>query len=633
MKIVNLFCFVFVFLFSNSLIAQNSTFQWAYQLNVSEKAIAIDTNGSVLRTGGYFGTVDLDPEVGMQNFTSAGLFDIYIEKIDTNGHLLWVKSIGSSGDDLAQSITTDTEGNVYVAGIYGGTVDFDPGVGVFNMSASGNNNIFILKLNSNGDFIWAKSNKSGNSGSAKSIDVDSLGYIYLTGTFQGICDFDPGPSVRNIASNGYSDFYVQRLDPDGNLVYAKGFGGVGTEYTHSIKTDGNGNAYVGGGFQFTVDFDPGVDTLNLSAIGIMEAFILKLGGLGELQWVKQIDSKFTFLETCFLDLDHNGDIYSIGHFNDVIDANPDTGVFNLSCVGNQDIYMLKLNTNGQFVWAKQIGGGGDIQSWGLQIMNNGDMYIAGGFSGPIDFDPGNGTTLLNAPTKYDSFIQKLNSNGDLLWVKQYEGIDTASLKTYDFIANEEGHLYSSGTFYELADFDPGAGVFTMYGDYTNGLNYLQKLRPCYLIQSVDDIEACDSYTWIDGNTYTQDNDTATYNYVGGAVNGCDSIVLLNLTINQTSGSTTNNIGSTIIANNNSASYVWLDCNNNYATIPGETMQSYTSIIGGSFAVELTENGCVDTSNCVSVASIGLIDNTFSSLYTIYPNPTQGEFTIEFNDKQ
>jgi len=220
-----------------------------------------------------------------------------------------------------------------------------------------------------------------------------------------------------------------------------------------------------------------------------------------------------------------------------------------------------------------------------------------------------------------------------MWLKTIGGVDSSTVYSIMSVVGKEGYIYTTGSFINTVDFDPGAGVFTMYGDDTNGLNYLQKLRPCNLIQSIDEIEACDSYTWIDGNTYTQDNNTATYHYVGGAANGCDSVVLLNLTIQPTHGSTTNNIGSTIIASNNFASYVWLDCNNNYAIIPGETMQSYTSITGGSFAVELTENGCVDTSNCVSVASIGLIDNTFSSLYTIYPNPTQGEFTIEFNDKQ
>ncbi|MHC1777880.1 MAG: choice-of-anchor Q domain-containing protein [Lentimicrobium sp.] len=144
------------------------------------------------------------------------------------------------------------------------------------------------------------------------------------------------------------------------------------------------------------------------------------------------------------------------------------------------------------------------------------------------------------------------------------------------------------------------------------------------------IIACGSYTWIDGNTYTSSNNTATFNIVGGAANGCDSLVTLNLTINNVSDITTSLNGITITANNIYATYVWLDCNANYAVIPGETSQSFTASENGNYAVQLTENSCVDTSACVAVTTVGIIDNTFTTNLNIYPNPTGGNLNIAFD---
>jgi len=85
---------------------------------------------------------------------------------------------------------------------------------------------------------------------------------------------------------------------------------------------------------------------------------------------------------------------------------------------------------------------------------------------------------------------------------------------------------------------------------------------------------------------------------------------------------------TITSNNASASYVWLDCNNAYATIPGQTSQSFTALTNGNYAVELTENGCVDTTECVAITTVGVIENSFDNQLLIYPNPTNGKFTID-----
>ena len=139
---------------------------------------------------------------------------------------------------------------------------------------------------------------------------------------------------------------------------------------------------------------------------------------------------------------------------------------------------------------------------------------------------------------------------------------------------------------------------------------------------------CNTYTWIDGNTYTASNNSATFNIVGGAANGCDSLVTLNLTINSVSDLSTSISGVTISANNSNATYQWLDCDNNNSVISSETSQSFTATSNGNYAVELSENGCVDTTACVTITTVGLLENSFDKNLLIYPNPTSGNFTID-----
>ena len=144
--------------------------------------------------------------------------------------------------------------------------------------------------------------------------------------------------------------------------------------------------------------------------------------------------------------------------------------------------------------------------------------------------------------------------------------------------------------------------------------------------------ACESYLWIDGNTYTTSNNTATHTLTNTA--GCDSVVTLDLTINNVADVTTTLTDITLTANNSAASYAWLDCDNNFAAIPGETAQSFTPTENGNYAVALSENGCLDTSACVAVTTVGIIQNTMTENFVVFPNPTDGVVKIVFeNDQQ
>lgn len=166
-------------------------------------------------------------------------------------------------------------------------------------------------------------------------------------------------------------------------------------------------------------------------------------------------------------------------------------------------------------------------------------------------------------------------------------------------------------------------TYIMIGGATNGCDSLLHLDLTILSStSGTDIKSeCAPYTWIDGNSYTTNNNTATYTMTGGASNGCDSIVTLNLTINSINSNVTLNNAS-LSSDANGLEYQWIDCDNNLLPITGETNQTFNPINNGSYAVIITDNLCSDTSECVEVLSLDITKNLNQSI-NAYPNPTNG----------
>jgi hypothetical protein len=153
-------------------------------------------------------------------------------------------------------------GDVYTTGIFQDTIDFNPGTGVANLSAVGEEDVFILKLDANGNFLWAKSFGGIEMDQGYSIAIDAEGNVYTTGYFIDTVDFDPGTGVTNLSAVGGKDIFILKLDPNGNFVWAKSFGGI---EGIGIAIDGMGNVITTGYFSDTVDFDPGTGVMNLTS--------------------------------------------------------------------------------------------------------------------------------------------------------------------------------------------------------------------------------------------------------------------------------------------------------------------------------------------------------------------------------
>jgi hypothetical protein len=295
-------------------------------------SITVDANGNVYTTGEFEGTIDFDPGTGVENLISAGAKDIFISKLDVSGDFVWAKQLGNAADDFVKSIASDNNGNVYTTGYFEGTVDFDPGTSVNNLSSAGDYDIFISKLDGAGDFVWSKQFGGTDDDRAYSLAIDAGGNVYTTGLFVGTADFDPGNGIVNLTSAGGSDIYVSKLNALGDFVWAKQIESSDFDAGQSITVDANSNVYTTGYFQGTADFDPGASAFELTSDGGLDVFVSKLDDSGDFVWAKRFGGSLGDRSRS-ISVDPNQNLYTAGFFLGDVNFNTDGGSFELNSQG------------------------------------------------------------------------------------------------------------------------------------------------------------------------------------------------------------------------------------------------------------------------------------------------------------
>ena len=381
--------------------------------------VAVDSSGNVYTTGYFYNTVDFDPGAGTTNLTSNGGRDAFVSKLDSSGNYVWAKSFGDSGNDSGAWVAVDSSGNVYTAGNFGVTVDFDPGAGTANLTSNGQQDGYVLKLDSSGNYVWAKNFGGTLWDGVSSVAVDSSGNVYTAGSFEDTVDFDPGAGTANLTSSTRPDVFVLKLDSSGNYVWAKSFGGWLVDSANAVAVDSSGNVYTTGVFRDTADFDPGAGTTNLTSNGGTDVFVSKLDSSGDLVWAKSFggtNNEYGFSVA----VDSSGNVHTTGYFNNTADFDPGAGTANLTSYtppggSGGDAFVSKLDSSGNYVWARSFGSGGYNRDSGQSVAvdSSGNVYATGYFEDTVDFDPGAGTVNFTSNGSVDVFVLKLDSSGNL----------------------------------------------------------------------------------------------------------------------------------------------------------------------------------------------------------------------------
>ena len=422
-------------------------------------------NPSLLSAGSYNVTIRATDSASL---TYEESFSITVSSSSIQLGLLHALRAGGASTDTNIAVATDTSGNVYVTGGISGSVDFDPGPGV--VTATGD--VFLARYNAGGSLLWVRA-LSGDFGyEGGDIAVDDAGNAYLTGSFFGQVDFDPGSGTSILTSQDNYSGFVLKLNSAGSFVWARQIRSTFYMSCEGITVSG-GNIYLAGGFQNTIYFDPsGAVSMSLSSAGARDAFVAKLDGLGQFVWARRFGS-INDDRAFDLGVDPSGNVYTTGYFQVTVDFDPGAGIANMTAAGYEDIFVSKLDSSGNYLWAERIGGGASEDPTAMTVDSSGNVYLTGRYYGDTDFSPGPANYNLAPYGNGDIFVCKLDSNGDFRWADGFgsENFDQGEAISLD----SAGNVYIAGTFQLAVDFDPGAGVanLTAAGSNTDDVFLLQ----------------------------------------------------------------------------------------------------------------------------------------------------------------
>ena len=452
----------------------------------------IDDSDNTYTTGNFSGTTKFIDANGTTSVPSNGDQDAFMVKYDSEGNILWYTAFGGSEDDYCYGVTTDSDNNVFITGAFKGSVDFDPtGTGDVRTSAD-NFDIFICKYNEDGEYQWTKTIGSGNRDEAKSITTDVNDDIYITGRFLRETDFDPGTGVAELnGANSTPDAFLLKLDNDGNYQWAHKIGSSsGLEIGEVVKDGKDGSVILCGGFDSTVDFDPGTGTSELFGAGLSEIYFTKFDYNGDFRWVKSFQGDG--YETCQdLAVDQDGNIYATGWFRDAADFDTGSGVTLFTSEGAEDSFIAKLNPQGNTIWARQIGSPSLEWSYSIAVDEVGDVYTTGFFYSTVDFDPGSGKTELTSEGIEDVFITKLTTDGNFDWAKQVGG--SGSDAGYGIEIGDNGDIFIIGSHWGTADLDPESTTFNLNNNGSSDV-FVLKINQEVISSIYDNNELASNYS-------------------------------------------------------------------------------------------------------------------------------------------
>ena len=310
---------------------------------VAGQAIDVDSNDNIYVVGTFYGTADFDAGVGVDNATSVGESDVFLVRINSDGTHGWIRTFGGIGYDFGSTIELDALDNIFLAGTFSGSVDFDTGIGVDSRSSNGYDDIFISKYDTAGSYVWVRILQSvEGDDDVGALESDAGNNIYVTGAFYSETDFDPLAGIDARTPVGSGDVFLTQINIDGSYGWTVTFGGDGSDNAHSIAVGPDGDVYTLGTFSVSVDFSGGDGVGSKTSNGDWDIYICK----------HTIDG--TYLGT---------------------------------------------------VAAGSVSGEGDIGE-SLAIANTGLLYTTGRFFLDVDFDPGPSESVFTSIGDCDAFVTR-----------------------------------------------------------------------------------------------------------------------------------------------------------------------------------------------------------------------------------
>jgi hypothetical protein len=411
--------------------------------------ILVDEDGSIYHCGEFSATVDFDPTNGVHNETAGASFNIFIQKLDSFGNLMWVETIGGTDWENANAMVVDQNGELVVTGFFSGEVEFELVSGDTAIVASGDRDFFILKMDSNGQIIWVRTFGGTNIDSGGSLVCDNENNIYVTGSYSGWVDLDPGPQFAYHNSNGVGDCMLMKLSPEGEMTWVNSLGGTGNDYGMQIDIYADTALYLVGYFEDVVDFDTGLGTDIVQSSGSRDAFLQRLDTAGNVIWTRTFGC-IGEDRNLGVDITESGEIVVTGIFSDTVYVVGDTASIELISNGGADFFVNKYDQTGELIWAKSFGGSGHDSGYDIVLTEDGHPIVVGVFSDTIVFGGLVAQSLLSQG-ELDIFLLELNANGTAMWSKGFGGADNDGQPAVEL--DGQGNVLLNGYYSETVTFN------------------------------------------------------------------------------------------------------------------------------------------------------------------------------------
>ena len=361
--------------------------QWSVVLKSSDfavgRSVALYEDGGVIAVGEYSGT--LTDSAGMTVLPDTDGIDIFVIAFDTTGKIKWAKNYTGPGTEAAHSVALDATGDILFTGEIGGDTDF--GCGPITPDTI---DVFVTKLDKDGNCIWSKSWGSTDGQTGRSIAVAPNGDVVFAGAYRGDIDFGKGI----LASAGGVDAFLARLDGSGATLWSKRFGDYFDQFIYGVATGPQGEIAITGPFDNAIDFGGG----KMSSAGSSDMFLAAFDSDGKHRFSKKFGDIYDQFGTSTA-IDGAGHVANAG----IIRGDVDFGGGVLPQGTYYDASYTKFSPKGVHEWSGRKGDGSAQVAHAVAIDEKGYVIIGGGFEETIDF--GNG--IMTSTGGYDMFVVRL----------------------------------------------------------------------------------------------------------------------------------------------------------------------------------------------------------------------------------
>ena len=367
--------------------------------------------------------------------------------------LEWVRSYGSINYDRIWD--AEVHGNqIATIGTFDGAINFNPINPTPNVLHNGGGDILLNLYTTSGQLLVSKAIGGVGLDWSKSLAIDKWGNIYVTGTFSNSVNFDRTTTgTFTKTSNGGTDVFLAKFDPNGNITWVKTFGSTSNDEGTNVVINSLGEIIITGSFSGTVDFDPSSAIQNsTSNSNSTDIFLTKFDSTGNLIWNKTFGSSSNNDASREIAIDRTNNIIFAGFYGGTIDFDPSPSIVNLSYSSQLDAFVTKLDNQGNLIWAKSISSNSEVMIKGVKVSKLNEVVVAGNFTNTIDFNPGSASVFETSNGAKDMFVLKLDSNSNFVFVKTL-GSNAADV-VEKIELDDKDNIFCTGYYFGNMDFNP-----------------------------------------------------------------------------------------------------------------------------------------------------------------------------------